>query len=342
MKFPKIKAYYSFNPENRPRPYTKYPADPKIVNHFFEDIKRIRKSSDLLFCSRGTSESTIEEHSRLFGHKLYALFMLGDKAKAFLESNSGIIFTHHEGLNNEDLIGKIRENGHLINREIAAKPQKHKLFNKLTDKFFDSINAKPITLLRQINLFLIAWLHNNGHGRLNSPFKNFSPLVSVTYGPKQLSKARSFALYKNKSGYILLVVLNKNNPRFFFTKDMIQLLAIYNINWYPDNHNEIMIVNGILPHYILGVIEVKKNSTPQLIINPWLYREYLEGRCYDQQNGIPIDQIYLGDWLRNSQYSDCYFSMPDGDDFVSDERPEHVLSKVTKFSPDVLKENGLI
>ena len=68
-----------------------------------------------------------------------------------------------------------------------------------------------------------------------------------------------------------------------------------------------MLINGMYPHFLLGVFEVKHNLTPKFIINPWLYKILKENKTFNYTNGLPIDQTNFHKLAEEMGYSNYFF-----------------------------------
>lgn len=82
------------------------------------------------------------------------------------------------------------------------------------------------------------------------------------------------------------------------------------MNWYKDKHKEIMVINGLYPHYILGFFEVEGDLIKRFILNPWFYSQFKAdlnlNQKYDYSNGVLIDQENFEESLANLGYK-TYF-----------------------------------
>jgi hypothetical protein len=85
-----------------------------------------------------------------------------------------------------------------------------------------------------------------------------------------------------------------------------------------------MLMNGMYPHYMLGVFEVTWENTPRFIINPWLYDILINNKEFDYQNGLNINQENFNDLAKNLGYESFFFRNDSGDAFISDLNNEHI------------------
>ena len=166
------------------------------------------------------------------------------------------------------------------------------------------------------NIFL-SFLHNSGSLK---EFKSHSPFLSVTYGYKKYSISRKFALNRinHNKGIIFLYALNNGDPYYIITNLMTKELKQFGVDWYEDIHNEIMLINGMYPHYLLGIFETNSNRMSKFIINPWLYSILTENKSFDYVNGLNINQENFNQLAKELGYRNFFFTDEEGHAFISD------------------------
>ena len=176
------------------------------------------------------------------------------------------------------------------NEVIRNKPKPHGVKGQITSECQDFILKDSQTNnLQRWKLFFLSFLHNSG---TPSNYKASSPFLSFTHGSRKMQIARKFALNrcKHDTGIIFLYSLNANFPYYFQAKYLTDQLAKYNVDWYQDIHHEVILVNGMYPHFLVGVFEVTKTRTPRFILNPWIYDEFRRGNEFNYTEGVSIDQ----------------------------------------------------
>jgi len=164
----------------------------------------------------------------------------------------------------------------------------------------------------------LSFLHNEGSFE---EFKSSSPFLSLTHGRYKFRTARNFALSKHnqiRKGLIYLYSLNRQDHNYFITKKFTQKLQEFGISWYQDIHNEIMLLNGMYPHYLLGVFEVTKTSTPKFIINPALYKLFEKNEEFDWRNGLKINQLNFRELVKELGYETFFYTYGDNQTYVAD------------------------
>lgn len=82
--------------------------------------------------------------------------------------------------------------------------------------------------------------------------------------------------------------------------------------WYEDKHTEVMLLDGIMPHRIIGLFEIDMHLNETFILNPWLREMFLENRKFYYKRGIEIDQTRFDEYARDLRYG-AYVSEIDGE-----------------------------
>ena len=130
--------------------------------------------------------------------------------------------------------------------------------------------------------FLLAWLHNIGR---DTGLKNTSPLISTT---TSLDTALSFQKENKNSKYVYIVLLAENYfADCFDTNQLNAILKELEIEWHKNIHNEVMIKDAIVPHLIIGILEMNSYET-RVIFNPALI-SFLK----EENNSDNADKIYV-------------------------------------------------
>ncbi len=78
--------------------------------------------------------------------------------------------------------------------------------------------------------------------------------------------------------------------------------------WHHDKYHEILLVNGMFPHYILGIFEVEINRTPQFIMNPYLYEVLKQNEQFDYVNGLAINQENFFEYAKSLGYKNYFMA----------------------------------
>ena len=75
---------------------------------------------------------------------------------------------------------------------------------------------------------------------------------------------------------------------------MYKLLKNYGVECSEDPNSEIMILNGLYPHNIIGFFEIEKKSTKRFILNYWFHQQIKDDLCrksnFDYKNGVEVLQ----------------------------------------------------
>lgn len=332
----KIKEYVSFEPdEHVGEDYSLIKLDDVYIGKFISDIEKIESNPNMLLCLRGDSKESEILHDNFFNKKLSNFFIIGKKAKSYYRTNLPVDFEYYQGKTRDEILLELTELITICNNEIISKPEKDDILGIIPNIFVETLKLKNINELEHWRLFFISFLHNNGQGRMYKKFKDYSPFLSLTYGKNKKLVARKFALGKagRKKGFIYIIALNTKKRDYIKTQDLNNELYDLGVKWYNDKDKECMLLNGAFPHYILGIIEVRKTSTPKLVINPWLFREYTKDKRFDIENGIPVNQEYLHDWFENDKFKRCFYEDYQGDQYLSEINQTFEIRKINRFKP---------
>lgn len=222
------------------------------------------------------------------------MFIIGSKSKSNYVKNDGDQFEFYAGNSKKGLLEDIRALINTCNSAIDCKPKSYLISGNLDEKFIQYLDKLDEEELEHWRLFFIAFLHNNnnnnGKGRSFKSFKHYSPFTSLTYGKHKGKIARKFATHKISHGIVYIVAVRKSDRNYLKAVEMTDTIMNYGVNWYKDTNSELMLLNGIFPHDILRIMEVRKKKTPLLVINPWLFQEYLDGKTFNPDDGISINQ----------------------------------------------------
>uniref|UniRef100_UPI00359FDCFD hypothetical protein n=1 Tax=Streptococcus ferus TaxID=1345 RepID=UPI00359FDCFD len=143
---------------------------------------------------------------------------------------------------------------------------------------------------RDLYLLLLYWLHNIGN---RSKYKQDSPLISATFSKQTAIK---FASGRNSSNvqYIYNIFLSQtSNCQYIETKNLQGLFESLEINWFEDEHKEVIFQDSIFPHNILSISKIEENEE-EIIVNPNLMK------IIDNINGFGEDEIrYVTELLKS-------------------------------------------
>lgn len=260
----------------------------KIIEEFNKLICTLETDDEIIVCTRGDSRESIEKFFNVEYMKKF--FVVGQKADTTkLRQPANQIYSHTEELDKTALLKDIKQLIEAINKIISEIDESHNINGSISQDFIDQIDTLDINILMKLKMIFISFLHN----KREKTFKSESPFLSLTNGENKFSKAKDFALRnKNKNGYIFLYSLNKKrfSSNYIVTKDFTKLLKNMGIEWYPDIHQEIMLLNGMYPHFILGIYEIKNEDIKNFYMNPELYLLLKEKKIFNKNEGLPINQ----------------------------------------------------
>lgn len=331
----KIKEYLSFEPDEHPHgKYSLLKLDEIYIEKFTSDIEKIESNPSMLMCLRGDSSESEIAHDNFFKKELSNFFMIGNKAQSYYRTKLPDDFEYYQGKNRDEILLEITELINKCNNEIISKPGHHDIKGTIPNTFIEILRLKNENELEHWRLFFISFLHTNGKGTEYKKFKDYSPFLSMTYGSNKKSIARKFAIKRvnHHKGLIYIIAVNTIKRDYIKTQDLISELAALGVKWYPDVNSECMLLNGAFPHNILGIMEVRKTSTPKLVINPWLFKEYKNDRLFNIENGIPVNQDYLDQWFERDKFKRCFYEDYQGDQYMSEINQASDIRKINKFS----------
>jgi hypothetical protein len=204
-----------------------------------------------------------------------------------------------------------------INKEIDSRPLEHNISGQIPLNFLEDLSKKTETELEKWKIFFLSFLHNSGR---NKDFANHSPFMSLTYGCKKYVIGRKFALKRSKmdKGFLYLYYLKKDWPYFLKAIDFKKILNKFEVKWYKDVNSEIILINGMYPHYLLGIFEVEPYKNPRFILNPWLNYIFSRDQKLNLNQGIKVDQTHFVDFAQKMGYRSYFFHSVDNEqEYVS-------------------------
>lgn len=303
---------YSFNPDKSTYGYTLDEVDDRTLTKFNSYLKRLsdlEKKGLYITCMRGFSRG--KDNNYFKESDLSKVFVVGEKGRWYIDSQ--YISRYTEDFNNEEwLISNINDLTKQINSILEEKEKRgHPVKGYIcTDDLLNSNNT--IEELRYWKVFLSAFLHNIGNVWDG---KNESPFVSVTYGQTKVSVANNFALSRNKdevnNGFIYFAFLETESKYYLYTKKMNKILKDLGIEWYDDVNNEIILLDGLFPHCIIGIFEVFNNTSEKnFILNPWLYKRLKKSMQVINNPHILVNQDNFNEYAKNLGYTRYFQEEP--------------------------------
>jgi len=288
-----------------------------IKESFFQLIESLETKSETILCMRGDSFEKTPHDNFFTLENLQKIFIVGNKAKSFIVKPKYATYTNANS--SSDIKKELKIIIHDVNEEIKKKPDIHDVKGIISETIIDS---EDIKFLNHLKVFLLAFLHNIGSLR---SFKSNSPFLSLT---TKENIAIDFATNrsKHKKGIVYLYALNKSDDYYIKTSEMIKKLESYGIEkWYDDTHKEIILMNGMYPHYLLGIYEVEKDTQDinKFIINPALYQLLSEKKKFDSKNGLIVDQQNFEQFAKELGHEEFFFKNNMGT-FVSNLSMRHI------------------
>lgn len=296
-----------------------------IINKFFELITNLEQDKNIIVCTRGDSRKSNKEFFNVEFMKKF--FVVGQKAEVTkLRKPSNKNHSHTDTEIKKDLINSLKSLIDEINTILNNKPKNHNIKGQIPLTVKKQLTNLEIEKLRQLKIIFISFLHNNG----KTEFKSDSPFLSLTNGTTKFCKAKEFVLSKEnlqKNGYIFLYCLNKEvfSSNYIITKDFTSFLKKLDIEWYPDIHQEIMLLNGMYPHFILGIYEITNGEIKNFHMNPELYILLKNSTPFDKKSGVPINQINFQKYAQELGHENFFFCHGNRT-FISDINSNSVIS----------------
>ena len=302
----KVDDILSFTPNPDSDEYTLTRVCGGVRKGLIALIEKLERIPQVYLCARGDSKDSLVDHDLFFTRELSSLFIVGAKARSNI--NTPVDRNTHFETDSPCWSGDLASLIEQVNKEITNKPKAHHIEGTISEQFVDKLRYLDKDSLERWKIFFLAFLHNNGVCR---EFKRHSPMLSVAYGAEKYRVARCFALSRRPDGkgIVFLYALNAEWPYYIRTRDFTDELKRYGVKWYPDNNHEIMLINGMYPHFLLGVFEVTKRRTPRFIINPWLYEILLNNGVFDYSEGLNIDQANFKTEAIRLKYSNFFFHL---------------------------------
>ncbi len=306
-KFPKVQEFYSFKFQDDVEQYELYKVEKDIILRFHNLLDKLESQSQTILCTRGDSKQNTSKHNKFFQNDLNKVFTVGGKSNYHLNKDVESIYRHTYIENKELLQKELKE---LVKKANNAMNKREKGFSIKTLEYFTNLQLDKFDIesLLKLKVFFLSFFHTDGRLR---EFSNTSPFLSMTYGGKKFTIARRFALGKDNpksEAFVYLYSLNAGDPYYMKTNSLSRELRKQGAKWHYDKYHELLLINGMFPHYILGIFEVKKNSTPIFIINPYLYNILEENKLFDYINGLEIDQKNFIEYAKSLGYENYFYT----------------------------------
>jgi len=312
-RFPKVKKYYTLNSGRELEI-----VNNNVVDRFKDLISSLENNKEVYLSTRGDNCITLEKHNEFFTREyIKNFFGVGLKSKSAIKIPKKKEFEHTIVEEKTKLVSELKKVIDSCNTQIDKKQESHNIQGRVSDFFIKSLDTYSIKELNQWKIFFLSFLHNDGSLDV---FKSSSPFLSLTQGWKKYRTARNFSFMRNDygRGIIYLYALSKRDKDYFITKEFTKKLKEFDIVWYEDIHKEIMLLNGMYPHYLLGFFEVRKTSTPKFILNPALYKLLENREGFDYRDGLSINQNNFLEMAQKLGYKRFFYTYGNGRTFISD------------------------
>lgn len=303
-KFPKVQKFYSFQKDIET--YNLFEIKEEIISRFHNLLDKLESQSQTILCTRGDSKENIEMHNSFFKYNLNQLFIVGEKSNYNFSDEVNNIY-EHTYIENKEILQKQLDT--LIKKANNAMNAREEDFSLKTLKYFTDLELDKFDIesLLKLKVFFLSFFHTDGRLRA---FSTNTPFLSMTYGSQKFSIARKFAIGKDdpkEKAFMYLYSLNAGDPYYMKTNNLSKELNSLGAKWHYDKYHELLLINGMFPHYLLGVFEVEKNKTPKFIINPYLYEVLEQNEQFDYVNGLSINQENFEEYALNLGYKNYFY-----------------------------------
>lgn len=277
-----------------------------IVDYLKNIIIRLEHEDEIYLCARGDSKG--HEQNDFINSNLKDFFVVGDKAKASIRRSNNYQLQCGKDKDKNTLMEDIKYIILKCNKILCqnSKDPKNEIDGSFTDQFIKWLEEKPLEVQESWKFALLALLHNKGK---DDYFKPSSCFVSLTYGENKYNTAKKFAVGRNNNGLIYIYILKKSLKNHFRAGDLTNKLCDLGIKWYEDSNSEIMVINGLYPHNIIGFFEINREDK-RFVLNPWFYmqimNDLINGENYNYKNGVLIDQENFIQSAKNLGYENYF------------------------------------
>ncbi len=312
----KVDKIFSFQPDHHASNYCLTEVEDSVKDQLINLTRKLEQIPQVYLCVRGASKKDNDSHNDFFDKDLSKIFIVGEKARSNISESSNTTYRHYND-NSSSTIKDIENLITEVNTIIKNKHISHNISGTIPQSFLDNLNILDSEQLGHWKIFLLSFLHNNGY----KLFMNYSPFLSLSYGYEKYIIARQFALNRCslRKGIIFLYCLNAGWPYYLKTIDFTNALKKLGVMWYKDIHNEIMLIDGMYPHYLIGIFEVESLRNPRFVLNPWLYQIFKNNENFDHTKGIKIDQTYFNSFAEKLGYKNFFFHyLNEGTEYVSE------------------------
>ena len=275
-------------------------------------VEILEKDEDVHLCARGGSKK--DKHAYFLSQQLCDFFIVGNKAKFHIKENvskSENLYKHMRM--GEGLISNIEYLVNKCNDVLKKNTNRDDVSGKISHQFILDRKKESKEIQESWKIFLLGFLHNmdvNYADVKDYDFKPYSGLVSVTYGQDKYNIAKTFAADGRKKGIIYTYILRRDLKNYLATEMMYESLKNYGVECSEDSNSEMMIINGLYPHNIIGFFEIEKKSTKRFMLNYWFHRQIKDDLCreskFDYKNGVEIKQENFQEAARRLGYGSFF------------------------------------
>lgn len=148
-------------------------------------------------------------------------------------------------------------------RRKIGSPVKGNIDFEVFQRLIESASENELIIIKEFICFV---LHTAG----NVPgFNVVTPWISTSCSDMRYNTARFFG-QRNKKYAILdyWVAKSENGISYRRTSEIIDVLSRFGIEWYPDNHHEVMVKYALFPHQLIGYYLYEDSRIQYYYVNP--------------------------------------------------------------------------
>ena len=294
----------SFYPDSDRNDYNLLEIEDSVKDILLKKIQGLEDSTDAILCTRGDHRA---DHDSFIRERLTYLFIVGEKAKTHIKE---LDFPFSQSNSRSDQMEEIRVLFRMCNTTLQRLGEYNKKINgQLEEKFLERIQYMTESQKVKIKYGLLVLLHNKGH-KCDPDYLKGSVYISLAHGVKKYSTAKRFATQHADKGIVFVYILNKKFADYIKASELKSLLHDLGVNWLEDKHSEILLLNGMYPHYLLGFFEVSKNHYERFILNPWFYNTIMERPRSDLSQGVYVNQVNFHNYAYKMGYTSYVYHSP--------------------------------
>lgn len=254
-------------------------------------ILNLENNENVILCSRGDNE---KNYSKFLSQNLYDLFVVGTKSKFHYQTPLPLYYPlkQNQKFNLDTLVEKCNN---VLKSIQNCNPD---VKGEISPDLILWLKEQPTAVQDEFQFLLLSFLHNKDVkycGKKDFEFKPYSCFTSLSYGNQKYEIAKKYALHENRrKGIIYIYILGKSWKNYISAEEMNLCLKRYGVEWRKELDNEIMLMNGLYPHFLIGFFLFENKKCQRFLLNPWFLNQIKEdlmtNRKYPYENGVHVNQ----------------------------------------------------